>query len=49
VADAHRRGLKVFVFTINRPADIAFMQTLGVDGVFTDYPERVVTLSTRKI
>ena len=47
VADAHRRGLKVFVFTINRPADIAFMQTLGVDGVFTDYPERVATLSTR--
>ena len=48
VADAHRRGLKVFVFTINRPAEIAFMQTLGVDGVFTDYPDRVVTLSTRK-
>jgi glycerophosphoryl diester phosphodiesterase len=47
VADAHRRGLKVFVFTINRPADIAFMQTLGADGVFTDYPERVATLSTR--
>ncbi|MGA2870623.1 MAG: glycerophosphodiester phosphodiesterase family protein [Verrucomicrobiota bacterium] len=48
VADAHRRGLKVFVFTINRPAEIAFMQSLGVDGVFTDYPERVVTFSTRK-
>lgn len=41
VADAHRRGLKVFVFTINRPAEIALMSRLGVDGVFTDYPERV--------
>jgi glycerophosphoryl diester phosphodiesterase len=43
VADAHRRGLKVLVFTINKPAEIAAMTALGVDGVFTDFPERVVT------
>lgn len=43
VADAHRRGLKIFVYTANRPADIAAMARLGVDGVFTDYPERVVS------
>lgn len=42
VADAHRRGLKVFVFTVNEPKDIARMRTLGVDGVFSDFPERVV-------
>ncbi len=42
VADAHGRGLKVFVFTINRPEEIARMKTLGVDGVFSDFPERVV-------
>lgn len=42
VADAHRRGLKVLVFTINRPAEFASMVALGVDGVFTDYPDRVV-------
>ena len=42
VADAHRRGLKVFAFTINEPKDIARMKTLGVDGVFSDFPERVV-------
>jgi glycerophosphoryl diester phosphodiesterase len=42
VADAHRRGLKVFVFTINEPGEIALMKTLGVDGVFSDFPERVV-------
>lgn len=40
VADAHRRGLKVFVFTVNKPVDIARMRALGVDGVFSDYPER---------
>jgi glycerophosphoryl diester phosphodiesterase len=41
VADAHRRGLKVFVFTINLPGEITRMKTLGVDGIFSDFPERV--------
>ena len=43
VADAHQRGLKIFVYTVNRPAEIALMNQLGVDGVFTDYPERVAS------
>lgn len=43
VVDAHRRGLKVLVFTIDKPAAIATMAALGVDGVFTNFPERVVT------
>jgi glycerophosphoryl diester phosphodiesterase len=41
VANAHRCGLKVFVFTVNQPREIARMKTLGVDGVFSDFPERV--------
>ena len=42
VEDAHRRGLKVFVYTVNEPADIARMREWGVDGVFTDFPERAL-------
>jgi glycerophosphoryl diester phosphodiesterase len=42
VADAHQRGLKVFVYTVNEPKDITAMRALGVDGVFSDFPERVV-------
>jgi glycerophosphoryl diester phosphodiesterase len=42
VADAHGRGLKVFVFTVNEPGEIARMKKLGVNGVFSDFPERVV-------
>lgn len=38
---AHAHGLKVFVFTVNHPADIARMRAIGVDGIFTDFPERV--------
>jgi glycerophosphoryl diester phosphodiesterase len=46
VEDAHLRGLKVFVFTVNDPDDIHRMESLGVDGVFTNYPERVLQQST---
>ena len=38
VNDAHKRGLKVYVYTVNHPEDIAHMQELGVDGIITDYP-----------
>jgi glycerophosphoryl diester phosphodiesterase len=41
VENAHRRGYKVFVYTVNTPAEIARMRALGVDGIFTDYPDRV--------
>lgn len=42
VEDAHQRGLKVFVYTVNHPDDIERMYQLGVDGVFSDYPDRVL-------
>lgn len=42
VARAHRHGLKVFVYTANSPRSIKRLHAIGVDGVFTDYPERVV-------
>ena len=43
VDDAHSRNLRVFVFSVNHPEDIRKMRKLGVDGVFTNYPERVLT------
>jgi glycerophosphoryl diester phosphodiesterase len=43
IRDAHSMGLRVFVFTVNRHEDIRRMETLGADGVFTNYPERVST------
>ena len=44
VADAHRRGLRVFPYTANTRAEIERLHRLGVDGVFTDFPERAVGL-----
>ena len=38
---AHREGMKVLVYTINDPDEIRFLKSIGVDGIFSDYPERV--------
>jgi glycerophosphoryl diester phosphodiesterase len=40
VDDAHRRGMQAYVYTVNEPDDFARMRAMGIDGVFTDYPER---------
>ena len=42
IDNAHSHELRVFVFTVNHPEDINSMRELGVDGVFTNYPERVL-------
>ena len=46
VKDARARHLRVFVFTVDHPEDIDKMRELGVDGVFTNYPERVLKDNT---
>jgi len=38
VKDAHERGLKVFVYTVDEIADIDAMKAFGVDGIFSNYP-----------
>jgi len=40
IKDAHTRGLKVLVFTVNDERDIRNMITLDVDGIFTNFPDR---------
>jgi glycerophosphoryl diester phosphodiesterase len=41
VEDAHNRGLSVFVYTVNHADDIKRMAKIGVDGVFTNFPELI--------
>jgi glycerophosphoryl diester phosphodiesterase len=43
VDDAHRRGLKIFVYTVNLPDDLSRVRAMGVDGVFTNFPELVIS------
>lgn len=42
VRSAHHAGMKVFVHTVNDLEKIKHAMELGVDGVFTDYPDRVL-------
>ncbi|MDD4931259.1 MAG: glycerophosphodiester phosphodiesterase family protein [Candidatus Colwellbacteria bacterium] len=44
IEDAHQRGLKVFVWTVNDLEDITLMKKLGVDGIFTDFPDKAKTV-----
>lgn len=42
IHDAHSRGLKVYAYTVNHPDDIASLHAAGLDGVFSDFPDRVI-------
>lgn len=41
IGKAHKRGLKVYPWTVNEPGDIEKMKNFGVDGIISDYPDRV--------
>lgn len=45
VDDAKQRGLKVWVYTVNEADDMALLSRMGVDGIFTDYPAKLLTLN----
>jgi len=40
VDDAHRRGVKVYVYTVDDADEIRALKQLGVDGIFANYPDR---------
>ena len=42
---ARQENMQVIPWTVNEPEDIQDMLDLGVDGIISDYPERVVELA----
>jgi glycerophosphoryl diester phosphodiesterase len=46
IADAHSRGLKVIPWTIDDPATMDYFIELGVDGIITNYPNRLREVMT---
>jgi glycerophosphoryl diester phosphodiesterase len=36
----HRRGWKLFVWTVNRMRDMEQLAAWGVDGIITNHPDR---------
>ncbi|MFH1061272.1 MAG: glycerophosphodiester phosphodiesterase family protein [Candidatus Omnitrophota bacterium] len=41
IDDAHKRGLKVYAYTFNEPEEIQKIKSLGVDGIFSNFPDRI--------
>lgn len=44
IDEAHRRELKVFVYTVNDASEMARFIEMGADGLFTNYPDRLTGL-----
>src|SRR5690606_23585293 len=38
---AHEAGLRVYPWTVNIPADIQRVSMLNVDGIISDFPDRI--------
>lgn len=48
VENAHQQGMKIFVYTVNEANDIKEMFNLGVDGIFTNYPDKAFNIIENK-
>jgi len=44
VAEAKRNDLKMVTWTVNNPKQMQALMALGVDGIMTDYPDRLAAL-----
>lgn len=44
VENAHKLNLQVHVWTINNPADMRRLFELGVDGIMTNYPDKLIEI-----
>jgi glycerophosphoryl diester phosphodiesterase len=42
VKEIHSRGIRLYPWTVDDPEDISRVVGMGVDGVISDYPERVI-------
>jgi glycerophosphoryl diester phosphodiesterase len=41
IKKAHERNIKVFTYTINEPRLINRAKKMGIDGIISDYPDRI--------
>ncbi len=48
VAFAHRIGIEIHVWTVNEQSEMTELLEMGVDGLISDYPQRVLDLLTNR-
>lgn len=44
IEKAHQEGFKVYVYTVNESSQMTLFIEMGVDGLFTNYPDRLAAL-----
>ena len=44
VDKVRQKGMKIIPWTVNELSDIRRMLAMGVDGIISDYPDRVIDL-----
>jgi glycerophosphoryl diester phosphodiesterase len=42
LTEARKRDLQVVCWTVNQPAHMRLLIDAGVDGIMSDYPDRIV-------
>jgi glycerophosphoryl diester phosphodiesterase len=48
ISESHALGLKVVVWTVNKPADMARLIEMGVDGIISDRPDLLREVAVEK-
>ena len=48
LAEAHKEGLKVVVWTVNEESEMNALAESGVDGIISDYPDRLRRVLARR-
>jgi len=48
IAESHALGLEVVVWTVNKPADMARLIEMGVDGIISDHPDILRKIASEK-
>ena len=48
ITEAHQLGLKVVVWTVNNPEDMARLIDVGVDGIISDRPDVLRAVAAKK-
>ncbi|NKE71740.1 glycerophosphodiester phosphodiesterase [Candidatus Manganitrophus noduliformans] len=45
---AHKEGFKVYAYTVNEPSQMNLFMGMGIDGLFTNYPDRLAEVLSKK-
>jgi len=48
LTEAHKEGLKVIVWTVNEESEMNALAESGVDGIISDYPDRLRKVLARR-